>query len=178
MANPFIGEIRIFAGSFAPRDWAFCDGSLLNVAQNTALFSLISTVYGGDGRNNFALPNLQGRAPLHYGGSQGSGLSSYRLGQKGGVETVTLTLANMGAHKHNAIGSDQLGNATKPTNNVVSEGPNRGDNLYASFSSTEGGTGSFSSLGTTGGGESHTNLQPLLVINFIIALAGTYPSRS
>ena len=176
MADPFLGEIRIFAGSFAPRNWAFCDGRSLTVAQNTALFSIISTLYGGDGRINFDLPNLQGRAPLHVGGpsGQGPGLSRYSVGQHGGSETITLTDANMPPHSHDAQASELAGDQTSPTNNVISRGATRQENLFSDSTNT----GTFNALASTGGGGGRDNLQPLLVLNFIIALNGIFPSQS
>ena len=176
MSEPFIAEIRIFAGNFAPRGWAFCDGQLLPISQNTALFSLIGTTYGGDGRTTTALPNLEGRAPMHPG--RGPGLTSRRLGERGGVETVTLTEAQMPNHNHslraNTVGRG--GGSRSPGNN--------------SFANVQGGfayvTGSDSNLvdlseltlPNTGGSQAHNNMQPFLTMNFIIALVGLYPSRS
>ncbi len=174
MTDPFLGEIKIFAGNFAPRDYAFCDGRSVPVDQNPALFSIISTLYGGDGRTTFDLPDLQGRAPLHYGGSQGPGLSPYRLAEKLGTDTVTLTDANMPPHNHNAQASELAGDQMSPTNNVISRGPTRMDDLFA----PAGNTGTFNALANTGGGGGRSNLQPLLVINFIIALNGIFPSRN
>lgn len=174
MSEPFIAEIRIFAGNFAPRGWAFCNGQLLAIAQNTALFSIIGTTYGGDGRTTTALPNLQGRAPMHPG--RGPGLTSRRLGQRGGAESTTLTEAQMPNHTHGlqavpgpAGSSDPLGQAPATTN---------GENVYkgdpkGSLVSMHG-----DSLPSMGGDQPHNNLQPFLTMNFIIALVGLYPSRS
>lgn len=175
MSEPFIAEIRIFAGNFAPRSWAFCDGQLLPIASNTALFSLIGTTYGGDGRSTTALPNLQGRAPMHPG--RGPGLTSRRLGEKLGTETVALSEAQIPNHSHSfrvhAGGSTPVGPSaaasvansrtidawqTNTTANLVSMAPE--------------------SLSNSGGGQFHNNLQPFLAMNFIIALQGLYPSRS
>lgn len=173
MSEPFIAEIRIFAGNFAPRGWAFCDGQLLPVAQNTALFSIIGTTYGGDGRTTTALPNMQGRAPMHPG--RGPGLTARRLGQRGGVETVTLTEAQMPNHTHN------LGVVPVPANqddasSAVTMSRTVGANLFApSSSSLEPMADQM--LPSTGGSQAHNNLQPFLTMNFIIALAGLYPSR-
>ena len=114
MSEPFLAEIRIFAGNFAPRNWAFCNGQLLPIAQNTALFSLIGTTYGGDGRTTTALPNLQGRAPMHPG--NGPGLTPRRLGESGGTETITLTESQMPNHQHSAVGSSGKSKEQKPGN--------------------------------------------------------------
>lgn len=173
MSEPFTAEIRIFAGNFAPRGWAFCNGQLLPISQNTALFSLIGTTYGGDGRTTTALPNLQGRAPMHPG--RGPGLTSRRLGQRGGVETVTLSEAQIPQHSHSARAvnaqavTNQPGPATAPA-----QGQGRGANLYSDAAAD----GAFRQLDNTGGGQAHGNMQPYLTLTFIIALVGLYPSRS
>lgn len=172
MSEPFIAEIRIFAGNFAPRGWAFCDGQLLPIAQNTALFSLIGTTYGGDGRTTTALPNLQGRAPMHPG--RGPGLTDRRLGQRGGVETVSLQESQMANHNHTAFGTTNSANQRTPANHLAATGGGRGTNFYSNAASS----GSFNELTSTGGGQAHNNLQPFLVMSFIIALVGLYPSRS
>ncbi len=175
MSEPFIAEIRIFAGNFAPRNWAFCNGQLLPLAQNTALFSLVGTIYGGDGRTNFGLPNLQGRAPMHPG--SGPGLSPRQLGQTGGTESVTVTAAQMPAHAHQAQGSLSTANANVPSETtLLGSTPTQ----YTYGNSSEGNDTDMApdSLGTTGGGQPHSNMQPYLAINFIIALLGTYPERT
>lgn len=175
MSEPFIAEIRIFAGNFAPRGWAFCNGQLLPIAQNTALFSLVGTTYGGDGRTTLGLPDLQDRAPMHPG--NGPGLTSRRLGETGGTTTATLTAAQMPAHQH------QLRGTTAPT---VSEGqhapiPGRstplGDRQYRA-SDVQPAAMHPSALGANGGSQPHNNMPPFLTLNFIIALIGLYPSRS
>ena len=174
MSEPFIAEIRIFAGNFAPRSWAFCNGQLLPVAQNTALFSLIGTTYGGDGRTTTALPNLEGRAPMHPG--RGPGLTSRRLGQRGGVETVTLTEAQMPNHTHTmrAVGADP-GDVTTPTSNT-SFARSSGGNAYSL--NQPNAIMAEQMLPSAGGSQAHNNMQPYLTMNFIIALQGLYPSRS
>ena len=171
MSEPFIAEIRIFAGNFAPRSWAFCDGQLLPVSQNTALFSLIGTTYGGDGRSTTALPDLQGRVPMHPG--RGPGLTSRRLGQRGGVEMVSLTEAQMPNHTHTMSGTRDRGDFTTPANGHSLARAQ----IYANDSHTKV-TMASQSLPSSGGSQSHNNLQPFLVMNFIIALQGLYPSRS
>ncbi len=173
MSEPFIAEVRIFAGNFAPRGWAFCNGQLLPIAQNTALFSLVGTTYGGDGRTTMGLPDLQGRAAMHPG--RGPGLSSRRLGESGGAETVTLTEAQTPQHRHGDSPSNAFGaTATTgtPSNDAALAATASDTPIYGPASDLEA-TGT-----TTGGGQPHNNLQPYLVLNFIIALIGLFPSRS
>ena len=170
MSEPFIAEVRIFAGNFAPRGWAFCNGQLLPISQNTALFSLIGTTYGGDGRTTTALPNLEGRAPMHPG--RGPGLTSRRLGQRGGVETVTLSEAQMPNHNHSLSGSGEDGNSQNPGGNHFGAGTF----MYRTPSNLQ--PGAEQTLPQTGGSQAHNNMQPFLTMNFIIALVGLYPSRS
>ena len=174
MSDPFLAEIRIFAPNFAPRGWAFCNGQLLPIAQNTALFSIIGTTYGGDGRTTFALPNLQGRAPMHPG--DGPGLSSRSLGEKSGSETVTLTEAQMAPHNH------QL-KAASDSADLNSPGPNRtlarssGGFAYQQDTTNNLVDLAGEALTQVGGGQAHNNMQPYLALNFIIALNGLFPSR-
>jgi len=175
MSEPFVAEIRIFAGNFAPRGWAFCDGQLLPISQNTALFSLIGTTYGGDGRSTTALPNLQGRAPMHPG--RGPGLTARRLGQRGGVETVTLSEAQMPQHNHTLRASVENGEQGSLTA-MVSLGRSRGGPLYQQNTSSNLVDMASQGLPDTGGSQPHNNMQPFLTINYIIALVGLYPSRS
>lgn len=174
MSEPFVAEIRIFAGNFAPRGWAFCNGQLLPVSQNTALFSLIGTTYGGDGRTTTALPNLEGRAPMHPG--RGPGLTAKRLGERGGVEMVTLSEAQMPNHTHTVQGSQLPGDFPVPTGRRLAT--TVGDNLYANSSATPVVDMADQALLSTGGSQAHNNMQPYLTMNFIIALVGLYPSRS
>ena len=169
MSEPFIAEIRIFAGNFAPRGWAFCDGQLLPISQNTALFSLIGTTYGGDGRSTTALPNLQGRAPMHPG--RGPGLTARRLGEHVGVETVTLTEAQLPNHNHTLMGTDEDPEETSPVGQVLAP-----TQAYRTTGTSV--AMADSALPSTGGSQAHNNMQPYLTLNFIIALVGLYPSRS
>ena len=175
MSEPFIAEIRIFAGNFAPRGWAFCDGQLLPISQNTALFSLIGTTYGGDGRTTTALPNLQGRAPMHPG--RGPGLTSRRLGQRGGVETVSLTEAQMPSHTHQLRASTDEAeeDGEKSPVNAVTGVVENNQAIYNTNTNNLEPMGNV--LLDAGGSQSHNNLQPFLAMNFIIALVGVYPSR-
>ena len=174
MSAPFVAEIRIFAGNFAPTGWAMCDGQLLPISQNTALFSLLGTYYGGDGKSTFALPNLQGSAPLHQG--QGPGLSDYFIGQTGGQDNVTLLTSEMPAHNHQAMGIAASGQ-TAPGPTVV-WGTLSGRTpppLYSSAAPDV--TMNPFAAGITGSSFPHNNMQPLLVLTFIIAMQGVFPSR-
>ncbi len=173
MSEPFVAEIRIFAGNFPPRSWAFCNGQLLPVSQNTALFSLIGTTYGGDGRTTTALPNLQGRAAMHPG--RGPGLTSRRLGQRGGVDSVTLSEAQMPSHNHSLRADTEVGESLNPDNNSLAR--SSGSFSYQQNSSSNLVSLNSNAVGNTGGSQSHNNLQPLIAINYIIALQGLYPSR-
>jgi len=176
MSEPFIAEVRIFAGNFAPRGWAFCNGQLLPISQNTALFSLIGTTYGGDGRTTTALPDLKDKVPMHPG--RGPGLTSRSLGQKGGVETVTLTEQQMPNHTHTMMASPSPGEQPGPVANGQGNTFARGvgGSLYGSDASQV--AMAAETLPTMGGGQPHNNLQPYLAMHFIIALVGMYPSRS
>lgn len=174
MSDPFIAEIKIFAGNFAPRGWAYCNGQLMPIAQNTAVFSLVGTIYGGDGRTTFALPNLKGRVPLQAG--QGPGLSRYSIGENGGETTVTLTKDQIPSHRHGAQGIG--GNdKTTPIGNVWSTlGTTRSPPpLYSGSQNTPMST---TALEETGGGQPHNNMSPYLALTFIFALVGVYPPRS
>ncbi len=173
MSEPFVGEIRMFAGSFAPRGWAFCDGQLQAISQNDALFSLLGTIYGGDGRTTFGLPDLRGRIPIHAG--TGPGLSPRRLGAKGGVEKVTLTVNQLPSHKHDARASAAAASSGSPVNNVsASTSPT---NIYSTALAVSQNMNG-AAISQSGGSQSHTNLMPALCVNFIIALFGIYPSRT
>ena len=177
MSEPFVGEVRMFAGNFAPRGWAFCDGQLLAVSQNDALFSLLGTIYGGDGRTTFGLPDLRGRIPIHAG--SGPGLSPRRLGAKAGAEKVTLTVNQLPSHSHtwqatnanasnrSPVGSPDTHAYAQPlVTSVYRDGTNPLVNMKTNM------------VSNVGGSRSHSNLQPFLCINFIIALVGIYPSRN
>jgi microcystin-dependent protein len=174
MSEPFIGEIKMFGGNFAPRGYAFCDGQLLSIAQNTALFSLLGTTYGGDGRTTFGLPDLRSRVPVHAG--TGPGLSQYRLGQKAGAETVTLTVPNLPPHNHAALAAGPAGNANDAIGNIWADDAGVSSATYSSGSAT--GTMRGDAIGNTGSGQPMNNVPPYLAINFIIALQGIFPSRS
>jgi len=171
MSEPFVGEIRMFAGNFAPRGWAFCDGQLLAVSQNDALFSLLGTIYGGDGRTTFGLPDLRGRIPIHAG--TGPGLSERRLGAKAGSEKETLTVNQMPSHTHQFMASSSPGSETSPDGEVLGSSAN-----VRAFRPTPPTVNMHSdAISAIGGSRSHSNLMPFLCINFIIALFGIYPSR-
>jgi microcystin-dependent protein len=170
MSNPYVGEIRMFAGNFAPQGWAFCDGSLLAISQNDVLFNLIGTTYGGDGQTTFALPDLRSRVPVHMG--QGAGLSARTIGQSGGAEAVTLTTNQLPQHTH-AAASSASSNSASPQGTV-----------WGGWSSTQysdqGANAAMNpaALTNAGGSQPHDNMLPFQAVNFIIALFGIYPSQS
>jgi microcystin-dependent protein len=165
VAQPYVGEIRIFAGNFAPAGWMFCEGQLLPISENETLFQLIGTTYGGDGQSTFALPDLRGRLPLH----QGNG---FVLAQSGGAETVTLTTQQIPAHTHALLASTAAGTQNSPKNNVTAASPSVtlyiGDVTDANLAAT--------AVGSTGGSQPHNNFQPYLCVDFIISLFGIFPS--
>jgi microcystin-dependent protein len=173
VADPFVAEIRIFPFNFAPKGWAFCDGQILPLSQNTALFSLLGTTYGGDGKSTFALPNLQGSAAMHPG--QGPGLSLRDLGEQGGEEFVTLLESEMPAHSHAVNGLTTLSTTTTPTSGTTL-GRSVNGNAYATKSA---GLQAFApqALPIAGGSLPHNNLQPYLTLNYCIALQGVFPAR-
>jgi microcystin-dependent protein len=173
MADPFVAEIRIFPFNFAPKGWAWCDGQLLPLSQNTALFSLLGTTYGGNGKSNFALPDLQGRAPMHPG--QGPGLSLHDLGETGGSETVSLLESEIPAHSHPMNVSSQLGLENFPAGQMFAMGD--GINLYGSAGSSMVGMADWA-LAPAGGDQPHNNMQPYLTFYFCIALQGVFPPRT
>lgn len=173
MSDPFIAEIKIFAGNFAPRGWAFCEGQLLPIAQNTALFSILGTTFGGDGRTTLGLPNLKGRAAMHPG--RGPGLAPRRLGERGGAATHTLTVQQLPSHSHTVNATDTIGNLREPSSSTYLARGRSG----TPYSDTSGDTAMAPGvIGSTGGGQSHNNLQPYIALNYIIALQGLFPSRS
>ena len=166
MAQPFIGEIRMFAGNFAPAGWMFCDGQLLPISENETLFVLIGTTYGGDGESTFALPNLQSRIPIHFG-------AGYVLAEQGGVEEVTLTTQQIPAHSHNMVASLDIPTQSNPANNMTGQAATK---LYRAGNPSV--LLNASSVGVTGGSQPHTNFQPYLCVNFIISLFGIFPQRN
>jgi microcystin-dependent protein len=175
MSEPFIAEIRVFGFNFAPVGWAFCDGQILPISQNTALFSLIGTYYGGNGTSNFALPNLQGSFPLQQG--QALGLSPYDLGQTGGVPSVALTLSQMPSHSHPLGCSTAVAGQTSPASGVPAVPPaQRGQNFFASSPGTSPAMNA-AMLALAGGSGPHNNMPPYLSLNFCIALTGIFPPR-
>ena len=173
MADPFVAEIRIFPFNFAPKGWAFCDGQLLPLSQNTALFSLVGTTYGGDGKSTFALPDLRGRAPMHPG--QGQGLSPRVLGETGGSETATLSEIQMPAHSHSMMAQSALATGRIPAGNSLARA-NKGQ----AFAPASANVVSMASqvLASAGGQAPHNNMMPSLTMSFCIALQGVFPPRS
>jgi microcystin-dependent protein len=170
MSTPYISEIRIFSFNFAPKGWAMCNGQLLPINQNQALFSLMGTTYGGDGRTNFALPNLQGNMPIHEGTSIAG--NQYVLGQAGGEQYVTLSLTQIPQHTHTAYASSTAANSGSPANAFWAGGN------QPAYASTAGVTMNPAAVGAVGGSQPHNNLAPFLVLNFCIALVGIFPSRN
>jgi microcystin-dependent protein len=171
MADPFVAEIRIFPFNFAPRGWAFCDGQIMPISQNTALFSLLGTTYGGDGRSNFALPNLQGRAAMHPG--QGLGLSPHDLGESRGVETVTLLSTEIPAHAHVLTASNETGEDRKAVGEAMAR--STGGPLYGPATNLV--AMAAEALPIAGASQPHNNMMPYLTLNFCIALQGVFPPR-
>lgn len=173
MSTPFIGEIRMFGGNFAPQGWAFCNGQLLPIAQYDALFALIGTTYGGDGQTTFALPDLRGRIPIHAG--QGAGLSNRTLGEISGVESVTLTVNQLPAHAHALLGSTDVSGQSSPAGNVLAQ-PSTID-LYRPATVPSAAL-SPNAITSAGGSQPHDNMGPFLCVTFIIALEGIFPSQN
>jgi microcystin-dependent protein len=173
MADPFVAEIRIFPFTFAPKGWAWCDGQLLPISQNTALFSLLGTTYGGDGKSTFALPDMQGNAPIHTGYAQpGPGLSTYALGETGGSETVSLLESEMPLHSHGLVGVDDNGTFKTPANMFFSGG----NAMYLTPAAVNTNL-SDQVLAPAGGDQPHNNMQPYLTLYYNIAMQGVFPPR-
>ena len=174
MADPYIGEIKMFAGNFAPRNYSFCNGQLLPIQQNTALFSILGVTYGGDGKATFALPNLQGRVPMFWG--NGPGLSQHYIGEMSGEASVTLLTSEMPAHSHSLNCNENGDGGSNPQSAAFTGEERGGENVYAS--QTPSVQMSPQGVGNIGDSQAHNNMQPYLGLNFIIALAGMFPPRS
>jgi microcystin-dependent protein len=168
MSNPFVGEIRMFGGSFAPAGWAFCSGQLMAISENDTLFTLIGTTYGGDGQSTFGIPDLQGRIPMHQGGS-------HVIGEKSGTESVTLTTNQIPSHNHVPLCNTNAGTNPNPSN-AIWAAAGTGDQLYAAPPTAT--TMNLGSIAATGGSQPHDNMSPFLVISFIISLFGIFPSQT
>ena len=178
MSDAFLGEIRMTGFNFAPSGWALCDGQILAISSNAALFSLLGTTYGGDGVQTFNLPNLQSRVPIHQG--NGLGLSQYVMGQSAGTESVTLLQNQMPQHNHLLEVSNASGTVSDPTNALpaqINTGTPRSPNFVNAYTAGATGNMAVSAISLAGGNLPHNNVQPYLVVNFIIALQGIYPSR-
>ena len=171
MSSPYIGEIRMFAGNFAPAGWAFCQGQLMPISENDALFTLIGTTYGGDGQSTFGIPDLQGRVPLHQGTLGGI---TYTIGEQAGTESVTLTTNQIPVHTHALVGATGNGAQTNPSNNFLAS-----STLIKPYASETPDTNmAASAIGPAGGSQPHENMQPFLVISYIISLFGIFPSQT
>jgi microcystin-dependent protein len=171
VSNPFVGEIRMFGGNFAPAGWAFCDGQLLPISENDVLFNLIGTTYGGDGQSTFALPDLRGRAPVHAG--QGNGLSNRTLGENGGEESVTLTTNQVPLHSHAVLGSLDAAAGGDPTNQITG-----GSSIPIYHTPSGNNIFNPTAVSNVGGNQPHENMGSFLTISFIISLFGVYPQQS
>ena len=169
MAQPYVGEIRIFAGNFAPAGWMFCEGQLLPISENETLFNLIGTTYGGDGQSTFALPDLRGRLPIHFG-------NGFTLAETGGAETITLTVSQIPAHTHALLGSTSNASASDPTGNVGARVTVAAVFPYGTDAPLQ--PLAPQAVGSTGGSQPHTNFQPYLCLDFIISLFGIFPSAT
>jgi microcystin-dependent protein len=167
MSQPYVGEIRMFAGNFAPAGWMFCSGQLLPISENETLFNLIGTTYGGDGQSTFALPDLQGRLPMHFG-------NGFTLAETGGVESVTLTTQQIPIHSHSVLGSTAAAGASSPGGNVLAA-----SNTVSMFKAAAPAAAlAPQAIGSTGGSQPHDNFQPYLCVDFIISLFGIFPSQT
>jgi microcystin-dependent protein len=167
MAQPYVGEVRMFAGNFAPAGWMFCEGQLLPISEYETLFNLIGTTYGGDGQSTFALPDLRGRLPIHFG-------NGFTLAETGGVETVTLTVSQIPSHGHPFLASANNATATAASNNVAAVTPSYTPYIAANANSPF----NAQSISSTGGNQPHNNFQPYLCVDFIISLFGIFPSQT
>jgi microcystin-dependent protein len=177
MSQPFLGQLMLVSFGYAPKGWALCNGQILPINQNQALFSLLGTTYGGNGTTTFQLPNLQSRTPISFG--QGPGLQNYNLGQIGGLESETLIIPEMAAHTHTLQGTTTAGNVTKPGATTSAVPANSGAvSVYAAGSAPLDAPLAVNTIGNSGGGQPHENRPPFLVMNWIIALQGIFPSRS
>ncbi|MVN75666.1 phage tail protein [Hymenobacter sp. HMF4947] len=174
--TPYVGELAIFAGNFAPQGWALCNGQQLAISENETLFQLIGTTYGGDGENYFNLPDLQGRAPVHAAGGTSIGLSTYQMGQQTGVESVTLTVAQLPPHTHPLPASSLPGTTASPLGAVPAD--NGAGSAQYTLDNSSIGSQPTQNLGSTGGNQPHANMQPYLAINYIISLYGIFPSQT
>jgi microcystin-dependent protein len=174
MATPFLAEIKMFGGNFAPIGYALCNGQLLAISQNSALFSLLGTTYGGNGQTTFGLPDLRGRVPIHAG--SGPGLTPYVLGEIAGTESVTLLQSQMPAHNHLVEANSSAGTATAPSTTLVLAASTARDKVYSTAAPNT--TLSPAAIGVAGSSQPHNNIQPYLVVNFIIALQGIFPSHN
>jgi microcystin-dependent protein len=172
MGEPYIGEIRIFAGNFPPNGWAFCDGQAIPISENDALFVCIGTTYGGDGEETFNLPNLQSRVPIHMGA--GPDGNTYQIGETGGVESVTLSTNQIPIHSHAVLATGNAGNATQPAGNVTAQ--NASVTLYRAQDANQ--ALNAQAVTPQGGSQPHENLQPYLCLNFILSLFGRFPSQT
>jgi microcystin-dependent protein len=166
VAQPYVGEIRMFAGNFAPAGWQFCEGQLLPISEFETLFNLIGTTYGGDGQSTFELPDLRGRLPIHFG-------NGFTLAETGGAEEITLTVSQIPAHSHPFLGSSSVANNPNPLGNVVGE-----SSAISMYSNQNPTAPMAAAIGPTGGSQPHTNFQPYLCISFIISLFGIFPSQT
>lgn len=171
MAQPYVGEIRMFGGNFAPVGWAFCNGQLMPISENETLFQLIGTTYGGDGQETFQLPDLQGRVPIHQGTNQGN---TFQMGETGGVETVTLQVSQIPNHTHLVLANAVQGDQVSPGNNF----PANSFNVTVYVNESPNGNMSAGAVQPIGGGQPHENMQPYLAISFIISLFGIFPSQT